>query len=188
MRLTLIISIFSILQILKAQQVPTPAQIEQDKKANTPVPFTLGDRDRLLKLEMTMDILKNDINNLKNEILIRFEAQQKEIASLQIEMNTRFEAQQNQLDTQQNLIYILIAVVLGQFAYLIWDRRTFMKPLEEKVLKIEKKTDNLQTSIQQQHSQLKQHTELSESFWKALRELAKKNLDLQQVLKQHNVL
>lgn len=177
MRLTLLISIFSILQILKAQQVPTPSQIEQDEKANTPVPFTLGDRDRLLKLEMTVDMLKNDIHNLKNEMLIRFEAQQKQL-----------EAQQKQIDGVYNLVYVLLAIVLGQLAYLVWDRRTFMKPLEEKVLKIEKKTDQLQTSIQQQHSQLKQHTELNESFWKALRELAKKNLDLQQVLKQHNVL
>lgn len=177
-----------------SQNVPTNVQIEQDKRANTPVPFTLGDRDRLLKLEMMQSSMKEEMNNMKEEmnnmkeeikgIKAEIKSMKEEIQEIKAEILV-LKTQFNYIET---LIYVLIGMMGGLITFVYWDRRTFVKPLEEKVLGIEKEVYQLTNSVQQYMQQVKQHGGISENLWKSLKELAKTNDALQQVLKQHNLL
>ncbi len=58
---------------------------DADARANTPVPFTLADRDRIMKLENGVEMMNQRISSLEKSIDERFDAQDK-----------RFDAQQNQ--------------------------------------------------------------------------------------------
>ena len=75
------------------------------------VPFTLEDRDRIIKIQIKMDE--------------RFES-----------INTRFESQQRQLDDLKTLFYwgfgILFSLMLFLLGFIIWDRRTAMEPVRER--------------------------------------------------------
>jgi hypothetical protein len=54
------------------------------KDNNTPVPFTLGDKDRLMRNEQKIDALRS-------EMIIRFDAMQKQ-------MDTRFESMESRIN------------------------------------------------------------------------------------------
>ena len=75
------------------------------------VPFTLEDRDRIIKIQIKMDE--------------RFES-----------INTRFEYQQRQLDDLKTLFYwgfgIMFSLMLFLLGFIIWDRRTAMEPVRER--------------------------------------------------------
>ncbi len=79
------------------------------------VPYTLADRDRAILTEAK-------VNSLDTKIEIRFES-----------VDKQFISQQKQIDDLKTLFYggfsILISLFLFMFGYMIWDRRTAMKPV-----------------------------------------------------------
>lgn len=85
--------------------------------AQQEVPFTLEDRDRIIKLEERL----NSTND--------------RITSLEKQMNAKFEAQQQQIDDLKTMFTwgfsILITIMLFILGYMIWDRRTAITPLRE---------------------------------------------------------
>lgn len=85
--------------------------------AQQEVPFTLEDRDRIIKLEERL----NSTND--------------RITSLEKQMNAKFEAQQQQIDDLKTMFTwgfsILITIMLFILGYMIWDRRTAVTPLRE---------------------------------------------------------
>jgi hypothetical protein len=97
---------------------------------NTPVPFTLGDRDRLMRNEQKIDALRTEMN-------IKFE-------SIQKNMNTRFEAVQDgikatnaridDLKDQYGYIMALLIFIIGAMmsliGFVVYDRRTAIKPVQ----------------------------------------------------------
>ena len=99
------------------------------KDNNTPVPFTLGDRDRLMRNEQKIDALRNEIN-------IRFESVDKRFDSMEKEMNSKFES----LNTQINFLIALIILVIGGMmsliGFVIYDRRTAIKPVQREQAEI----------------------------------------------------
>jgi len=110
------------------------------KDNNTPVPFTLGDRDRLMRNEQKIDALRNEMN-------IRFEGLEKEMnsrfESMGKEMNSRFEAVDNRFESlysQINFLITLIILVLGGLmsliGFVIYDRRTAIKPVQREQAEI----------------------------------------------------
>jgi len=97
------------------------------------VPFTLDDRDRIIKTEQKIESLRNEMN-------IRFEA-----------METKFESQQLQLNDLKTLFYwgfgIIITLIIFMMGYMIWDRRTALNPVREKTFSLSNRTDKLENAL-----------------------------------------
>ena len=94
------------------------------------VPFTLDDRDRILRIEQRLDAMDK-----------RFEQVDKRFEELRADMNARFEQVDKRFEQQHNTIMMLIgvfatitAVTIG---FALWDRRTMIRPFETKVKEIE---------------------------------------------------
>jgi hypothetical protein len=110
------------------------------------VPYTLADRDRAILTEA-------------------------KIGALEARMELRFENQQRQLDDIKTLFYwgfgILITLFIFMLGYMIWDRRTAMRPALEQASRAE---------------------ESSRTLIAMLREYAKKHPDLAEILRTHGIL
>ncbi|MCF8333446.1 MAG: hypothetical protein K9I47_04790 [Bacteroidales bacterium] len=163
-----------VLILIILTSIPTLAQKE--------VPYTLEDRDRMIRLEAEQKALRKEMNSLRNEMNSEMNSLRNEMNSLRSEMNTRFEAietkfdakfesQQKQLNDLKELFYwgfgILIALFIFMLGFMIWDRRTALKPALDKANSAEEK---------------------NKSLINALREYARKNPDLAEILKSHGLL
>ncbi|MDW8333650.1 MAG: hypothetical protein RMM53_05505, partial [Bacteroidia bacterium] len=83
---------------LWAQEPPKRDKYD-DPRLNTPVPFTLGDRDRLHTVELKLEALEKTVD-------LRFDAMQKQI-------DARFEAVDKRLELIQGLLWTLIGVMVA---------------------------------------------------------------------------
>ncbi len=139
-----------------------------------PVPYTLADRDRLIKVEteissvrIEMNSLRNEMNSLRNEM----NALRNEMNALRNEMNARLDSQQIQIDDLKTLFFwgfsIIITLIIFMLGYMIWDRRTALKPALLKAEDATDKTRNLTAS---------------------LREYARSHPDLAEILKTYGLL
>ncbi|GAB4205793.1 MAG: hypothetical protein Fur0023_15030 [Bacteroidia bacterium] len=139
----------------------------QESPEYRPVPYTQKDRDMLIELKVKVEEMEK-----RNEQ--RFQEMEKR-------NEQRFQETNKRVDDLKDMILwqggILVTLIVALFGYIVWDRRTFMKPLERDVQEVKYKIE-----------QLEKHNEVSQSFWKALRELAKTDEPLKQVLKQYNLL
>ncbi len=100
------------------------------------VPFTLADRDRLIRLE------------------VQQEALQKEISSLRIEMDAKLgtldvkiQALESRMDYLFYLIGMIFALLLFMLGYLIWDRRTALNPVRMDVELLKRENENMKTIL-----------------------------------------
>jgi hypothetical protein len=74
-------------------------------EAETSIPFTLDDRDRLIRVEQRMDALEKT-------------------------MDAKFDSLQGQINDIKTLMYFVLGGMLGLMGFILWDRRTFLKPFE----------------------------------------------------------
>jgi hypothetical protein len=117
------------------------------------VPYTLADRDRIIQMEVKMAALEQKVD-------ARFTA-------LEQKMDTKFEAVNSRIDYLFWLMSFIGALIIAMFSYLIWDRRTALKPALEKA----------------QTADLK-----SGSILIMLRDYAKENGELSKFMKRHGLL
>ena len=89
------------------------------------VPFTLDDRDRIIKTEQKVE-------SLRNEMITRFEA-----------IDHKFEAMDNKIEVLYWGFGIMITLILFLFAYIVIDRKTGVKLLEKQVYKINSSQERL---------------------------------------------
>jgi len=157
------------------------AQNNIDNKAITPVPFTLSDRDRLIKLEIKVSEIENQIQEIKEEQkLIRQEIKEirQEIKEIRQEVNQEIKENRKEIiGTVLTLFGILISLILGLFGFIIWDRRTFMRPIERKVIILEQEIANI-----------KEDKNTMQQIIDAFRELSKTDEKVAYLLKQFNLL
>ncbi len=100
------------------------------------VPYTLEDRDRMIKLETEMTSLRNEMN-------ARFEAVDERIDSLHNELTAR-------IDTLYWGFGILIALMLFLMGYIMWDRRTALNPVQSKTYELNEKYHKLESILKEQ--------------------------------------
>jgi hypothetical protein len=90
------------------------AGIKVRAQEQQPVPYTLADRDRLIKVETEISSVRIEMNAFRNEL------------------NARLESQQKQIDVLKTLFFwgfsIIITLIIFMLGYMIWDRRTALKP------------------------------------------------------------
>ena len=110
------------------------------KPENTPVPYTLADRDRLNRVEIRLealedkvDILRGDMNTLRAEI-------REDMNALSIALRTEMDAKFTSL--LQIFLWgfgLLLASIMGLVGFMVWDRRSFMVKIEKRVTVLEQK-------------------------------------------------
>ncbi len=138
------------------------------------VPYTLADRDRLIRLEAEMGSLRNEMGSLRNEtgsLRNEMNSLRSEMNSLRNEMNARLDSQQKQIDDLKTLFFwgfsITITLIIFLLGYTIWDRRTALKPALTQAEEANNKAKSLTT---------------------ILREYARTHPDLAEILKTYGLL
>ena len=86
---------------------------------NTPVPFTLGDRDRLMRNEQKIDAFRTEMN-------VRFES-----------VDKQFESVKEQISFLTTLIIFVLGGLMSLIGFVIYDRRTAIKPVQREQAKLE---------------------------------------------------
>lgn len=104
----------------------------------------------------------------------RFAAVDQRFQSLEAHFDKRF-------TFVENLLLVLIGGVFGLIGFIVWDRKTAMKPLEERLLKLE---HDLQRDLEIQHEEGSRLTRLV----KVLREMARHDEKLADVLRSFSLL
>jgi|SRR3990172_4009510 len=136
------------------------------------VPFTLQDRDRLIRLEATLKEFKDSVDK-------RFEQVDKRFGEFKDSVDKRFE----QVDKRFEQLFTFLWIISGIFTALtvftigfaIWDRRTMIRPFEAKTKELEEKIEEMD------EKGLK-------SLINSLREIAKADSRVAEALKKFNLL
>ncbi len=110
------------------------------------VPFTLEDRDRLIRMEAELKALSKSVD-------------------------TRFEEVNRKIDMLFNFLWIITGIfttiTVATIGFAIWDRRTTLKPFEDKIRKLEDK---------------------DKAFLEALKSLAEEDKKVYEILRKYNML
>jgi len=107
--------------------------------------FTQEDRDRLIRLEATLQTFMQQVDKRFEQVDKRFEQMDKRIDDLREDMNKRFEQMMTFLWILAGIFTALVAAVIG-FAY--WDRRTIIRKAKEEAMEEMKKEGLLRSIIQ----------------------------------------
>ncbi|GIV23466.1 MAG: hypothetical protein KatS3mg025_1125 [Bacteroidia bacterium] len=131
----------------------------QQPPENTVVPFTLSDKERLIRLESQLQNLQKDIQSTNT----RIDRMENYIAKIE----NRIDRLENRLDTY---FFTLISLIIALIGFILWDRKKTLQPLEQKIAEIQKDTSRLTGLLQ------------------ALQEYAKNHPDLATLLRQYGAL
>lgn len=112
------------------------SQSVDDKRANTPIPFTLADRDRLIKMDIKIEEMEK-----RNEE--RFILTQKQ-----------FEVMQKQMDDVKTEVRFVLGLIIGLIGFILWDRTTLVKPIERRLKKVEEEMKEFHTTDRNKLEQL----------------------------------
>jgi len=108
--------------------------------------------EKLAKLEAGQQSLQSEMRagqqSLKSEMRAGQQALNQRISDLRSEMKSgqealRFEMKSGQealnkrLDDSNNFMLAIIGLIIGLFGYILWDRRTMVKPVVERVERLE---------------------------------------------------
>jgi predicted PurR-regulated permease PerM len=115
--------------------------------ASKPVDFTQEDRDRIIRIETTLQVFMQQTDK-------RFEQVDKRFESMQNQMDKRFESMQNQMDKRFEqltsflwmIVSIFTTLVVAILGFAIWDRRTIISRAKEEALeavRAESKLDDI---------------------------------------------
>jgi len=81
------------------------------------IPYTLADRDRLIRVEAEVQSIRFEMNSLRSEV------------------DTKIDSIHQRIDDQQALLYMGFSLIFGVLLFLlgfnIWDRRTMLTPLKQ---------------------------------------------------------
>jgi predicted PurR-regulated permease PerM len=104
--------------------------------ASKPVEFTQEDRDRIIRIETTLQVFMQQTDK-------RFEQVDKRFESMQNQMDKRFEQLTSFLWMIVSIFTTLVVAILG---FAIWDRRTIISRAKEEALeavRAESKLDDI---------------------------------------------
>jgi predicted PurR-regulated permease PerM len=115
--------------------------------ASKPVDFTQEDRDRIIRIETTLQVFMQQTDkrfeSMQNQMDKRFEQVDKRLESMQNQMDKRFEQLTSFLWMIVSIFTTLVVAILG---FAIWDRRTIIARAKEEALeavRAESKLDDI---------------------------------------------
>ncbi|MCF8364222.1 MAG: hypothetical protein K9H16_00475 [Bacteroidales bacterium] len=97
------------------------------------VPFTLDDRDRIMRTEERIESLRTEMNSKFEAIDYRFDA-----------METKLDAINSKFEPLYWAFGILLTLMLFILGYIIWDRRTALHPIQNKTMNLEERVNKLE--------------------------------------------
>jgi hypothetical protein len=103
------------------------------------VPFTLDDRDRIMRTEEQLKSTNEKIESLRNEMNAKFEA-----------VDQRFETMESKFDLIYWLFGILFALILFFIGFIMWDRRTALYPIQDKTRDLDDRVVKLESLAREQ--------------------------------------
>ncbi|MBF0556577.1 MAG: hypothetical protein HQK96_18825 [Nitrospirae bacterium] len=143
-------------------------------------PFTLDDRDRLIRLDVRMDGMEKRMDGMEK----RMDAIDKRIDTLKSDMDKRFD---------QMMTFMLwgFGILFGGMGVLIttviWDRRTALAPVVRKNDEYDKRLLTLERLSEETLSRLKEDKQ-EVKIIQALREAAVKDLGIAEALRHAGLL
>ena len=141
--------------------------------------------EKLAKLEAGQQALNHRISDLRSEMKSGQEALRSEMKSGQEALNTRLDDFGKMLDSSNNMMLVLfgsiITLIVALFGYIAWDRRTMMKPMLERIERIEQDVTQSLDSSNTDASKLSQ-------LISAVRELARTDEQLATILRSFSLL
>ncbi len=123
------------------------------------VSFTQEDRERLIRLETKVDEGLRSVNQRLDEGLRSVNQRLDEGLR---SVNQRIDDINKRIDDLRDLIYVVIGGMIALVGFVIWDRRTALQPAVRKNKELEERQERIE---------------------RALKELAKKDPDLAEILK-----
>ena len=111
----------------------------------------------------------------------RFDAFQQQIDQRFEAVDRRFETVDQQLDKIWALMLVMIAGIFGLIGYIVWDRKTALRPVEQRIMALEAE---FHRDLEIQHEDGSRLTRLV----KVLREMAKSDEKLANVLRSVSLL
>ncbi|MBI4648892.1 MAG: hypothetical protein HY738_20460 [Bacteroidia bacterium] len=133
--------------------------------------FTQDDRDRLIRLEATILQMEKRFDERFKQIDERFEQVDKRFDNQQVQINEINNTLQWQFGTLVGAMLVFLVSVIG---FILWDRRTFIKPFEIRVTDVESLIQKNKIKI--------------EDILLMLKALAKEDANVAKALKQFNFL
>jgi hypothetical protein len=103
------------------------------------VPFTLDDRDRIMRTEERIESLRNEMNAKFDAVETRFEA-----------LETKIDAVNSKFEPLYWAFGILITLMFFILGFIIWDRRTALNPIQHKTYSIEERMNKLENVFREQ--------------------------------------
>ena len=95
------------------------------KSQTKDIPYTLDDRDRLIRVE-------EQIKSMNVKIDAKFE----EMNAKFVTIDTKFEAMDNKINKLYTLIYFVLGGVFGLIGFVIYDRKTALTPVTNDTRKL----------------------------------------------------
>lgn len=126
-RIILIIGFFTVL-------------VSQALPQNVEVPFTLEDRDRIMRTEEKVESLRNEMNARFEGMEARFDGMEARFEG----MDAKLAANNSKFEPLYWMIGLVFALMLFMFGYMIWDRRTALHPIQEKSYSYEERLNRLE--------------------------------------------
>ena len=115
-----------------------PFAINETYANEQEVPYTLADRDRLIRVEADQKALRNEMNAKFDGVDAKFEA-----------MNAKFEAMDSKIQVLYSGFGIMITLMLFLFGYIVFDRKTSMQPLQQQVFELKLSNEKIISIIKQ---------------------------------------
>ncbi len=110
------------------------------------VPFTLDDRDRIMRTEERVESLRNEMNAKFEAVETKFEALETKIQALE----TKIDAVNSKFEPLYWAFGILITLMFFILGFIIWDRRTALNPIQHKTQTIEDRMNKLENVYREQ--------------------------------------
>jgi chaperonin cofactor prefoldin len=106
--------------------------------ASKEVPYTLDDRDRLIRVEAKVEALDKRIDGLDKRI---------------DGLDKRIDGLDKRIDGLQGLMYVVIGAVIAQtigiVGFVLWDRRSALAPAIRKNKELEEREDKIEKALKE---------------------------------------
>ncbi|MCS7153231.1 MAG: hypothetical protein N2253_05040 [Bacteroidia bacterium] len=122
---------------------------------NQPVPYTLADRDRLIRLE-------ERVARVEKELTLFREQYRQEMAELRAQLARMESRSDAQFYTLLSLIGLMLASIAGLIGFILWDRRKALEPIEKEVNELRKDSIKLSRLVQSLREYARTHPDLAE--------------------------
>jgi|SRR3990172_1343605 len=93
-------------------------------------------------LSQRIDGLDKRIDDVEKSLSQRIDGLDKRIDGIEKSLSQR-------IDSLENLMYIMIAGIFGLIGFVVWDRRTALKPAMDRIGKLEREEEDLKRALRE---------------------------------------